>query len=84
MKVFVVREEDHGLIFIAATLDAVKRKLVKENWVQSGCICWNDKKHDWDGLEDTYGENWQEAFYGFDEEDLENMGFYVRKMEVCE
>ena len=82
MKVLVVKEEYHGLIFVADSLDAVKRELLRTNWVQGGCSCWNEAKKDWDCLEDTYGENWEEPYMGFDTEDLENMGFYIQEWEV--
>ncbi|MBO5824627.1 MAG: hypothetical protein J6Q93_06710 [Prevotella sp.] len=44
MKVLIVREECHGLIFVAGSLDAVKRELLRSNWVQGGCSCWNEAK----------------------------------------
>ena len=33
MKVFMVSEECHGFIFLAATFEAAKRELIKSKWV---------------------------------------------------
>lgn len=82
MKVLVVKEEDHGIIFVAADLTAVKRELLRTGWVNGYNTCWNEAKQDWDWLVGTYGDNWQEPYMGFDTEDLENMGFYVQEWEV--
>ena len=84
MKVLIVKEEYHGVIFVAADLMAVKRELLRTGWVNGGCICWNEAKRDWDGLVDTYGENWQASYMGFDVYDLENMGFYIQEWEVVQ
>jgi hypothetical protein len=82
MKVLIVKEECHGFIFVADSLDAVKRELLRSNWVNSGCPCWDEAKDDWNCLEDIYGENWKEVYMSFDEEGLENMGFYIQEVEV--
>ena len=82
MKVLVVDEECHGVIFVAADLTAVKRELLRTGWVNGGNTCWNKAKQYWDYLVNTYGDNWQESYMGFDIGDLENMGFYIREWTV--
>lgn len=85
MKVFIVRDEDHGSLFVAANLGVVKRELIRTNWVHGHSLVWNCEKHDyWDSLLEVYGENWRESFMDFGVEDLENLGIYVKEIEVVQ
>lgn len=89
MVVYVVEEENHGQIGIAASRKAALQFLVAANWVARYSDIWcPDENERWGGhdmsLYDLYGENWKEKFMGFSNELLKNMGFYIREEEVIE
>ena len=86
-KVIIVNEENHGTIFVAANEEAAKRALLETDWVDNySSIYMEDRVNEFNNhflsLEEIYGENWQEAFMGFNAEQMENMGFYFREVEV--
>lgn len=89
MKVYLINEENHGLIGVAASCKAAMQWLVTSDWVNHYSEIWcPDENARWGGynkmLGDLYGENWKEEFFQFSEDQLENMGFYIRKEELIE
>ena len=89
MKVYVISEDNHGQIGIAASRKAALQFLVAADWVGRYSTIWcPDENERWGGhdmsLDDLYGENWKEKFMRFSDELLENMGFYIREEEVIE
>lgn len=89
MRVFVIHEENHGQIGIAASRKAALQYLVAMDWVGQYSDVWCPDANDrWGGhnvsLDDLYGENWKEEFMKSSNELLENMGFYIREEDVIE
>lgn len=80
--VYTIDEENHGLIKIAESFGETKQWLVNSNWVQSYCELWNPQTGESKSICELF-PNWKEWFIEkATEEDLENMGFYVREEEV--
>lgn len=87
MKVIIVKEDNHGFIGVAASMIAAKRFLLATDWVDAYTTLYvkereNEDGEHWFSLIDLYGENWKEAYMGFDTNLLANMGFYFREVEV--
>ena len=86
-KVIIVSEENHSAIFVATSHEAAKRALIDTEWVDMYSSIWiyneeEENRGHWEELINLYGKNWQEAFMGFNAEQMENMGFYFREVEV--
>lgn len=89
MKVFMVSEECHGFIFLAATFEAAKRELIKSKWVSRYSPIWFVNANEEYGgdntdLDTVYGDNWEKAFMVMNAEQLENMGFLIHEETVYE
>jgi hypothetical protein len=89
MKVYIVVEDSHGQIGVAASRKAAKQWLVSSNWVNQHSDIWcPDGNERWGGhyitLDDLYGENWKEKFLQSSDELLENMGFFINEEELIE
>ena len=89
MSVIIIKEESHGFIGVAASMTAAKRFLLDTDWVNAYTMLYIEERENEDGdhwfpLIDLYGENWKEAYMGFDKELLADMGFYFREEEVYE
>ena len=89
MKVYLISEESHGHIGVAATHKAALQWLIASGWVGEGNEIWvDDESERWGGhsttLKELYGENWKEKFLQFSYGALENMGFYLHKEDVIE
>lgn len=86
-EIILVREENHGTILAAVSEDAAKRALLETDWVDSySSIYMEDRVNEFNNhflsLEEIYGENWKEEYMKFDESQMENLGFYFRKVEL--
>lgn len=89
MQVHVIREENHGLIGIAATYRAAMYWLLSSGWVGRYSEIWIPDEDDCNGgrnmtLDELFGDNWEKQFIRFSYGALENMGFYIRKEDVIE
>ena len=89
MVVYLVSEENHGQIGVAASRKAALQWLIATEWVTRYSEIWcPDDNARWGGyerpLDDLYGENWKEEFMGFSAEQLENMGIYISEEELIE
>lgn len=89
MKVYLISEDNHGQIGVAASRKAALQWVVASGWVtQRSEIWWPDESARWGGrevaLEELYGENWKEKFMELSNEMLVNMGFYIYEEEVIE
>ena len=89
MKVYLISEENHGHIGVAATHKAALQWLIASDWVRSRSEIWVPNESErWGGHEvplvELYGENWEEKFLQFSREPLENMGFYICEVDVFE
>ena len=89
MKVYVIGEENHGQIGIAASRKAALQWLIAINWVGRYSEIWcPDENERWGGhymtLDELYGENWKEKFLQFSGDLLENMGFHIHEEELIE
>ncbi len=85
-KVILVSEENHGVILVAMNEEAAKRALLETGWVDMYTSVWIPDGEKYDGryeeLIDLYGENWEEAYKGFSDEQMENMGFHFKEVEI--
>jgi hypothetical protein len=89
MKVYLIDEENHGQIGVAASYKAALQFLIASDWVRSRSEIWVSNENErWGGHEvplvELYGENWKEKFLQFSDEQLENMGFYICEVDVFE
>lgn len=80
--VFVIGEENHGIIGIATTRRAGLVHLIESNWVNEYAEIWSPETHEYNYLKDLYGDGWKDAFLSFGAEELENMGFSLREEEL--
>jgi hypothetical protein len=80
--VYTIDEENHGLIKIAESFNEAKQWLINSDWVRSYCELWNPQTEESKPICELF-PNWEEWFIKeATEEDLENMGFYVREEEI--
>jgi hypothetical protein len=80
--VYTIYEEDHGTIGVAENLKEAKEWLIDSCWVDSYCELWNPQTEESKPICELF-PNWEEWFIKeATEEDLENMGFYVREREM--
>ena len=89
MTVILIKEDSHGSIGVAASMTAAKHFLLATDWVNAYTMLYVKEREDEDGehwfpLIDLYGENWKNAYMGFDTRLLADMGFYFREEEVYE
>lgn len=82
--VILISEENHGTIGIATSMLAAKQWLLRENWVYAGCEVWIPQTQEVVTLESLYGENWKEIYLSFNADEMEELGFYLHRMEVQE
>lgn len=81
-NVWVISEDNHGIIGVAASVLAGKQWLIDSAWVTIMSDVWIPQTHEAVTLGDLYGENWEKHFLSYDEEELEEMGFCFHKMEL--
>ena len=82
MVIWLLEDEEGQVMCAGNTLHAAKRAALKEGIVtqDSGLYCpQEDRCYT---LQDFYGSHWPDVWMNFDEEQLENMGFYSRKMTL--
>lgn len=89
MKVYLISEENHGHIGVAATHKAALQWLIASGWVGRYSEIWLPDENHCDGgrnmmLGELYGEDWEKQFLQFSDEQLENMGFYLHREDVIE
>ena len=84
MHVILIAEDNHDIVGVAASMAAAKRFLLANNWVDAYTMLYVEEREHWFSLIDLYGENWKEAYMGFDTDLLADMGFYFLKEEVYE
>lgn len=89
MKVYVINEDNHGRIGIAASRKAALQWLISSRWVGQYSEIWcPDKSEHWGGhwttLDVLYGENWKEEFLQFSDKLLARMDFFINEEEVFE
>lgn len=85
--VFLIYEDDHGIIGVAASFKAAKQFLLHHKWVTEHTCTWVNDQFNEDGnhyfsLNEAYGDNWKEAFLNFSKGELGNMGFCVQEKEL--
>lgn len=83
-NVWLISEECHGTIGVATSMLAGKQWLIEIAWVSMNSDVWIPQTDEITTLKNLYGENWEEHFLSFDTEELENMGFYFREIELLE
>lgn len=89
MTVFLIYEDDHGVIGVAASFKAAKQFLLHHRWVSEHTYTLVNDRLNEDGdsyfrLNEVYGDNWEEAFLNFSEDELGNTSFWVQKRELYE
>ena len=81
-NVWIISEDNHGTIGAAVSMLAGKQWLIDSAWVTMMAEVWIPQTQEVVTLGDLYGENWEKHFLSCDEEELEEMGFFFRKMEL--
>lgn len=78
----LISEENHGTILAAMSEEAAKRALLETDWINAYTSIWMPDEDRYVELIDLFGENWQEAYMGFTDEQMEYMGFYFKKVKL--
>lgn len=81
-NVWVISEDNHGTIGVAASMLAGKQWLIDSAWVTMMTEIWIPQTQEVVTLGDLYGENWEKHFLSCAEGELEDMGFFFHKMEL--
>ena len=89
IMVLLIYEDEHGVIGAATSLKAAKQFLLRHKWATGHSYTWVNDRLNENGdhyfhLNEAYGDNWKEAFMGFSNGELGNMGFCVQKSELIE
>jgi hypothetical protein len=80
--VYEINEENHGTIGIAESFKGAKQWLIDSTWVYTDCELWNPQTRESKPICDLFTD-WKKWFVEeATEEDLENMGFYIREEEM--
>lgn len=80
--VYIIEEENHGLIKIAESRKEAKEWLIDSCWVYSHCELWNPQTQESKPICDLFTD-WKKWFIEeATAEDLENMGFYIGVEEM--
>lgn len=83
-NVILISEDNHGTIGVATTTEAAKKWLIETGWVASYSELWMPHLDEAPALFDLYGEKWEEEYMKFDAEQMENLGFFFKKVELIE
>ena len=80
--IYEINEENHANIGVAESFKDAKQWLIDSHWVYSQCELWNPKTQESKPICELF-PNWEEWFLEkATDEDLENMGFYIREEEI--
>ena len=87
--VFIIYEDDYGVIGAATSFKAAKRLLLHHKWVSEHTYTWVNDRLNEDGdhyfhLNEVYGDTWKDAFLNFSEHELGNTNFWVQERELYE
>lgn len=83
MTVYLIDEENHGSIGVAATREAAIDWLIKTDWITEVSDFWNDKEKDYVTVKELFGEHWKEEL--LKQNDLFFEGsFYFTSYELIE
>lgn len=81
-NVWLISEENHGIIGVATSPLAGKQWLIDNEWITMETEIWNPQAQEIITLGNLYGKSWEKYFLSYDAEKLEDMGFFFRKMEL--
>ena len=86
-NVILISEENHGMILVAMNEESAKRALLETDWINAYTSIWMpDENEKYGGryveLIDLFGENWQESYMGFTTGQMNDMGFYFKKVKM--
>ena len=89
MTVYIISEENHGQIGVAASYKAALQWLIASGWIDRYSDIWcPDENERWGGhrvsLDALYGEDWREVFLQFSKALLKRMGFHIHEEELIE
>lgn len=81
-SVYLISEDNHGLLGIAANYQSAIRFLIAENWIDSGCYTNADMS-----IKELLGDNWKQSILEKDESWFVEMfdgSFYLTAMPIYE
>lgn len=82
--IYIVSEENHGMIVCARTREAAIRFLIESNWIAGYCEYWMCETQTSKRLDELH-KDWQEwLFEEATDEDFENLGFYIEEETLYE
>lgn len=84
MKVYIISEENHGILGVAKTKKAAKQWLIDSSWVCENCEIWIPEEQNSIPVKELH-EDWKNWFINESyAEDLENMGFWIAEEVLIE
>ena len=84
MKAILISEDNHGTIGVATTDKAAKKWLIDSGWIASYNEVWNSDTCTTSTLYDLYGDDWEAKYMEFDRDQMEDLGFFLREMDMAE
>ena len=87
MYVWLIREDNHGVIGAATDRTSVIDFLIKNDWLYGGLEYWDNEKHGTVLLSEWASQkgyaDWEEFLYSEPTDaNLENLGFYISQVKV--
>lgn len=84
MKAILISEDNHGIIGVATTEKAAKKWLIDNGWITGSNKIWNSDINATSALYDLYGDDWKVKYMEFDRDKMEDLGFFLRKIDMAE
>lgn len=81
-NIWVISEDNYGTIGAATSVPAGKQWLIDSKWVTMEKEVRNPQTREFVTLGELYGNDWEEHFLSYDEEELEDMGFFFEAIEL--
>ena len=82
MNVIFIDSEPHGFLALAKDERAAKQWLIDAEWITEHSEMWKEEEKQRRSLAELYGEDWLEAYFNFTDEQMEELGFYLKEEEV--
>ena len=60
MNVWIIEEENHGILGVAKTRELAIQYLIKTGWITEKTEFWDEFANDWRNVEEIFGNNWKE------------------------
>lgn len=84
MTVISIESKSHGFLALAKTRESAIQWLIDTEWITEYSEMWSEEKQVSYSLAETYGEEWIDKVFNFNDEELESLGFCFFEEEVFE